>query len=426
MNRIAVVGIPVAGAAALGEDERRLIVAAAVVAGGRRHLAALAEAGLIGRARPEVAVPSATIRRGTIELDADLEQALEAIASARSLGPVVVAATGDPGFFGIGRLLAERFGPGELDVRPAASSVAVAFGRLGLPWDDAVVASAHGRPLEAAVESVRRAGKAAVLASPDNPPESICAALAAVAGPGARGVVVSDLGAADEQVVEGDLDHLAAQSFPARSVVVIARGSGVAPEASLAWRPAISEPAGRPVAGFGLGEREFEHRSGMITKAEVRAVCLARLELPGSGLLWDVGAGSGSIGIEAAALRPGLTVYAVERQAQDAARIERNATRHGVQLAVVTGEAPAALEALLDPDRVFIGGGGLPVLDAVLGRLRAGGRVVATFAALGRAAAAAERLGNLAEISVSRGRRLPDGAFRMVASDPVFVCWGPE
>jgi precorrin-6Y C5,15-methyltransferase (decarboxylating) len=163
----------------------------------------------------------------------------------------------------------------------------------------------------------------------------------------------------------------------------------------------------------------------MITKSEVRSVVLARLELPTSGVLWDIGAGSGSIGIEAARLAPGLRVIAVERSAKDAARIRANAARHGALVEVVEDVAPGALAALAAPDRAFVGGGGLPVLDAVLARLSEGGRVVASYAAIERAIGAAERLGNLVQVSISRGTRLPDASFRLAALDPVFVCWGP-
>jgi precorrin-6B methylase 2 len=118
-------------------------------------------------------------------------------------------------------------------------------------------------------------------------------------------------------------------------------------------------------------------------------------------------------------------VIAVERHAEDVRRIEANATGHGVTLEVVHGEAPGAFEPLPDPDRVFVGGGGIAVLDAVLARLRPAGRVVATFAALDRAAAAYARLGNLAEVSVARGVPL-SGGVRLQAENPVFVVWGPE
>jgi precorrin-6Y C5,15-methyltransferase (decarboxylating) len=118
-------------------------------------------------------------------------------------------------------------------------------------------------------------------------------------------------------------------------------------------------------------------------------------------------------------------VIAVERHHEDVRRIEANATEHGVTIEVVHGEAPGALEPLPAPDRVFVGGGGMAVLDAVLARLRAGGRVVATFAALDRAAVAYERLGNLAEVSVARGMPLAGGV-RLQAENPVFVVWGRE
>jgi precorrin-6Y C5,15-methyltransferase (decarboxylating) len=163
----------------------------------------------------------------------------------------------------------------------------------------------------------------------------------------------------------------------------------------------------------------------MITKAEVRSVVLARLALPAAGVLWDVGAGSGSIGIEAASLAPGVRVFAVEQAPEDAARIRANAARHGVSIEVLQARAPEALDALPDPDRVVVGGGGLSVLDAVLARLAPGGRVVATFASMERALAAADRLGNLLQLAVSRGIRLPDSSIRLAALDPVFVCWGP-
>lgn len=342
-------------------------------------------------------------------LGADLGAAMDAIAD--EPGSVCVLASGDPGFFGIVRPLAERFGPDLLDVHPAPSSIAVAFGRLGIPWDDAAVVSAHGRPLAEAVAVAARAAKVAVLTSPANPPEVVGAALVA-AGVGGRQVAVcSRLGTSDEAIVRTDLAGLAAGAFDGRSVVVLLGSDPVAPTPSLAW--------GRPVEAFA-------HRRGMITKAEVRAVVLGKLALPPAGVLWDVGAGSASVAIEAAGLAPGLKVYAVERDTEDAHRARVNAADHGVTVDVVTGEAPAVLADLPDPDRVFIGGGGLDVLASVLDRLVPGGQVVATYAAMDRAAAAEALLGNLVQVTVARGERLADGGLRLDAHHPVFVVWGPE
>jgi precorrin-6Y C5,15-methyltransferase (decarboxylating) len=339
-----------------------------------------------------------------------LAEALEAIAA--EAGPVCVLASGDPGFFGIVRALAARFGPGALHVHPAPSSVALAFARLGLPWDDALVASAVGRPLEDAAALVAPAAKAAVLCSQSAPPEALGRTLLDRGARFDRVAVCSRLGFPGERVEEVTLPALAAGRFLPASVVVLVRGEGVAEAPALAW--------GRPA-------RAYLARGGMITKSEVRAVVLARLELPAAGVLWDVGAGSGSVGIEAAGLVPGLSVVALERDPESCARLRANAAAAGVAVEVVCGEAPAVLEGLSRPDRVFVGGGGLAVLDAALARLAPGGRVVATYAALDRATEAWRRLGEMVQVSVSRARPVgPDGSPRLVGADPVFVCWGPS
>jgi precorrin-3B C17-methyltransferase/precorrin-6Y C5,15-methyltransferase (decarboxylating) CbiT subunit len=162
----------------------------------------------------------------------------------------------------------------------------------------------------------------------------------------------------------------------------------------------------------------------MITKPAVRSVVLGQLDLPERGVLWDVGAGSGSIAIEAALAAPGLRVIAVERDPAAVDTIVANAAALGAVVEVVAGEAPAALAGLPAPDRVVVGGGGLDALDAALAAGRPGARVVATYAAADRALAARARLGELVQVSVDRAAELPDGGVRFVADNPVFVAWG--
>ena len=377
-----------AGEAVLGAD---------VVVGAPRHLERLPPA-LADRAEA---------------LTTPLDDALDDLARRRQDGQrVCVLTSGDPGFFGLVRLASGRFGAGALVVHPAPSAVAVAFARLRASWDDAVVVSAHGRAIGHAVEAVVRRPKVAVLTSPDQPPEMLGRALGEV-GCGDRRVAVCErMGEPDERVRETDLAGLAAGSFDPLSVVVLQapRGEGAPGAMGLAW---------------GASEDGFDHRQGMVTKAEVRAVALGKLALPAAGVLWDVGAGSGSVAVECARLAPGLAVFAVERRADEIGRLRANCAGTGVR--VVCGEAPAALAALPDPDRAFVGGGGLDVLDSVLARLRPGGTVVATFAVMERAAAAAARLGQLVQISVSRGVAVgEDGSLRLAAQNPVFVCWGPR
>jgi precorrin-6Y C5,15-methyltransferase (decarboxylating) len=325
---------------------------------------------------------------------------------------VCVLASGDPGFFGVVRLLAGRFGRSALCVHPAPSSVAVAFARLGMPWDDAAVVSAHGRPLAEAAAAAASAPKAAVLTGPQAPPEALGVALLGLGATHERAAVCTHLGSGEEAVVATDLAGLASGRWDPLAVVVLWSGTGVADHPSLAW--------GRP-------SQVYAHRDGMITKPEVRSVVLGLLALPaprGEPVLWDIGAGSGSVAIECAALAPWLDVVAVDRDPVAAATITANARAHGVAVRVVAGDAPACLDALPDPDRVFVGGGGPDVVAAAQRRLRPGGLVVATHAALDRAATAATLLGHLSAVTANRGERLPDGGWRLEGANPVFVTWG--
>ena len=361
----------------------------ALVVGARRHLEAAAPEG----------VPAVVL--------GDLAAALEAIAA--EPGPVCVLASGDPGFFGVVRVLAERFGPDALEVHPAPSSVALAFARLGLPWDDAAVVSAHGRPLAEAARRAAAAPKAAVLVCPEAPPEALGKELAELGARPATVAVCARLGQDDERVDRVTLAELAEGTWDPLSVVVLVSGEALSPA---------------PVPWWGADRSAFVHRGGMITTGEVRAVALAKMALPPTGVVWDVGAGSGSVAVDCAALAPSALVLAVERRPDDAERVRANATAHGVDVEVVVGSAPEALAGLPDPDRAFVGGGGMAALDAVLGRLRPGGRVVATYAALDRALAAHSRLGHLVQVAVSRAEPLAGGV-RLAADNPVFVAWGP-
>jgi precorrin-6B C5,15-methyltransferase / cobalt-precorrin-6B C5,C15-methyltransferase len=367
---------------------------------------------LVGSSRQLAGVSSsADVER--IELSGPLADVLETIAArAGESRRVCVLASGDPGFFGIVRSLAARVGPSRLSVHPAPSSVSLAFARLGLSWDDASVVSAHGRSLAEAA-ALAGQGKVAVLTSPDNSPEKIGRQLVEL-GCGRRTVtVLSHIGEGREKVTHTDLPGLASGRFDPMSVVVLT----------------VPDPGGGsdcPTLRWGLPEDQFDHRNRMITKSEVRAVALGRLALPPTGVLWDVGAGSGSVAIECARLQPGLRVIAIERSTPDAERVRANADTHHVAVEVVEGEAPAALAPLPDPDRVFIGGGGLSVLDVALSRLRPAGAIVATYALVDRAALAWKKLGNMVQLSVSRAVPVGAESVRLSAENPVFLCWGPE
>ncbi|MFJ3310223.1 precorrin-6y C5,15-methyltransferase (decarboxylating) subunit CbiE [Streptomyces sp. NPDC086549] len=382
-----------------------VLAGAGLVVGGRRHLEA-------------VRLPEAAER---IVLG-PLAPALDAVERYLDKDTrVVVLASGDPGFFGIVRALAERFGAGRLDVRPGVSSVATAFARLGLPWDDAVVVSAHGRDLRTAVNACRAHPKVAVLTGPGAGPAELGAAV-----PGDRVLVVaSALGDPERERVE--------RVTPAEAAV---RDWGTAVSVVLCLDEARALGAVRTVAGgpdrparWALDEAEFAHRDSMITKFEVRALALARLGPRLGDLVWDVGAGSGSVAVECARL--GAAAVAVEKTSDGVERVRANAAAHGVDVRVVHGQAPDALSGLDDPDAVFIGGGGreLPAIVAACAR-RARRTVVIAMAALDRVPAAREALTGAGFscdgvlLQSSRLAPLPGDVTRLAATNPVFLLWG--
>ena len=404
----------------LSPEARQAVGHAQVVVAGRRHLELWSE--WTGAAPAD--------RPATVEVGGNLDAV---VAEVRQLAVeqgqrVVVLASGDPGFFGIVRSLLRALDRRLLRVMPAPSPVSLAFARLGLPWDDAVVVSVAGRRLADAAGIMRVGPKVAVLTSPESPPEAVGQVLWQAGVSMDLVAVCSRLGSLSESVRELTLEELAAGTFDPASVVVLV-GPGGLP--LVGWGPGGEGRAGDggaagPTPAWGLPDAPYSQREAMVPRSEVSSVVMGKLDLPAAGVLWDVGAGQGRVGIECALARPGLTVLAIEEVPEEAARVTANSVALGAGVHVVTGRAPEILEGLPAPDRAFVGGGGTATLHHVLERLRPGGRVVATFAAVDRAAAAADLLGGLVQVNVARGARLPDGGWRLAAGDPVFVAWGPD
>ena len=345
-----------------------------------------------------------------------LDDALDAVGETNQR--VAVLASGDPGFFGIVRALRAR--GIEPHVIPAASSVTLAFARLGLDWDDALVISAHGRDPRQALAAALAHPKAAILTAPGTVRDLSEALLAA----GRKVYVAERLGTPDERV--RDLTHdPAAEVTDPHVLISLAAPATPASPASPAVPRWLAGHAGAP-ATWALPETAFEHRNSMITKSEVRALALARLG-PGPGrTIWDVGAGSGSVAVECA--RFGAWAVAVEADPAQCDRIRRNAAQHGVLLQVVAGRAPAALEGLPAPDAIFAGGGDDEVLRAAV---QAGNpaRVVVALASVDRVRPVSDLLTSLGyttegtQLQASRLSPLPGGSLRLAALNPVFVLW---
>ncbi|MET7375355.1 precorrin-6y C5,15-methyltransferase (decarboxylating) subunit CbiE [Micromonospora arida] len=456
VSAVTVVGLDAAGAPphpALAP----VLATAGLVVGAARHLAA-------------VPVPAGA---DTITLG-PLAPALRRLAAAVDAGvPAVVLASGDPGLFGIVRRLRAAGLP--LRVVPAVSSVAAAFASAGLPWDGAAVVTAHGRDPRAAVNACRALPLVAVLTAPGAGAAELGAGLI---GWSRRLLVAEHLGTAAERIRAVTPEQAAAETWadphvllsladpvpagsapadaaPAGSTSTHAAPAGststhAAPAGSTsthaapAWSAdappadavpnsgatggmrADNQPAAAPTGGWALPETRYAHRDSMITKSEVRALVVARLRPRLGRLIWDIGAGSGSVGIECALL--GAAVVAVEQDPEAGATIQANAAAHAVHVRLVTGRAPAALADLPEPDAVFVGGGGVDVLTAVVARPPE--RVVLTLAALDRVAPAVGLLRAAgytvegSQLSAARLADLPGGSIRLAATNPVVVLTG--
>jgi precorrin-6Y C5,15-methyltransferase (decarboxylating) len=379
----------------LAAPARSRLDAASLVLGGRRHLR-------------EVDLPDGV---PTVALRDDPAEAVRQVLEAD--GDVVVLASGDPGLFGVLRLLREQVPADRLEVLPAVSSVALAFARAGLPWDDAVIVSAHGRDLRPAVAACRAHPKVAVLTSSGAGPAEIGAALSGVQR---RLLVVERVGLDGERVTCTTPHEVAARDDwdPLNVVLVFDDARSVA--SGKGWLAGRAQPR-----GWALPEDRFAHRDGMVTKAEVRALVLARLGPRLGELVWDVGAGSGSVAVECARL--GAAVVAVERD--DVTHLEANLKAFDVDVQVVHGTAPDALSDLPDPDGVFVGGGGIDVVRAVVERRPE--RIVVALATIERVGPVLDALSAYTTDAVllesARLQPLGDG-HRLVPTNPVFVVSG--
>jgi len=393
---VVVVGVPPSGMDAVDPRGRAVIDTATLLCGAQRHLDE---------------VPSHGEERMVV---GDVEACIARLRNRGAHEQAVVLATGDPLCFGMGATLIRELGREQVTVVPATSSVQVAFARAGVPWHDARILSAHGRPLAQVVPHALDARVSAILCGPDNPPQRVAAALLDGGMEDCRCVVAEQLGGPVERVVDASLSAIAGGHFDPLSVLVLDRDGA-----------ALHTTATRD---FGRREAEFSHARGMVTRAEVRAVGLSLLRPAGASVIWDVGAGSGSIGIEAAGLAPGARVYAVERDAEQLVHLRANVATHGRgAVEVCDGEAPDALAALPDPDRVIVGGHGGrlgEILGVVRRRLRPGGRVVAHFATLDGVLVARATLGGwspqVTALNVARGVDAGK-SLRLHAEDPVFL-----
>ncbi len=355
-------------------------------------------------------------------LGSNLDDAVSTISAAGDKA-IVVLASGDPLFYGVARYLCDKLGKERFDVVPHVSSMQLAFARVKESWEEAFLTNLANHGLEQVVEKIRIAQKVGLFTSESNPPRAVAAALLDRKIDYFHAYVCENLGSPDERVTQDELSEIAREEFSPLNVMILVRKPDV-PD-----RP--SEAIGRRL--FGNPDEVFlqsKPKHGLLTPSEVRAMALAELDLGPRSIFWDIGAGSGSVSIEAAQIAVDGRVFAIEMDPEDHAMMSANAQRFGVRnLTPVLGRAPDAWKDLPEPDAIFVGGSGREIarlVEQAYVPLKSGGRLVANVGSIENLAAVhdllQQRSGDvkLRMINIARGTYQLERV-RFEALNPTFL-----
>lgn len=404
--RVPIIGIGSDGLSGVSQQARELLLRAEIVFASDAVLPWLAE------------LPGEKRRIGE-----DLQETIETIRANLGRQRMVVVAGGDPLFYGVARYLCDRIGPEFFEVVPHVSSMQLAFARIKESWEEAYLTDLGRRSLDEVVDRIRSAETVGLFTSEQHDPATIARELLARGIDYFRVYVCENLGGPDERLTQGELADIAEMDFAPLNVMILRRKPN---------RPDLPR-SDRKLMRFGNPDDTFAQsrpKSGLITQAEVRALALAQMDLQPGSLVWDVGAGSGSVALEAAQLvAPGI-VYAIEQEAPDYHLIVANMETFGIKnVKPVLGMAPAVFHDLPAPDAIFVGGNGGEVarlLQASYQALRVGGRLVVNVGTLEMLAAVYQVLKSLAHpvhvqlVNVSRGVEQMD-SIRFEAVNPTFL-----
>ncbi len=352
-------------------------------------------------------------------IDKDLEGLGDFLEAQMADQAIVVLTSGDPLFFGIGAFLVGRLGADKVDILPNVSAVAAAFARLGEPWQAIRVVSLHGRNHTGQLLRCLAGGDTvAVYTDPVHNPAWLADLLVKNGFADVTMIVLEQLGTADERITRIRPDRAVGITFADLNLVVLK------PDPARQTTPALYP---------GMPDHHFAHENGLITKAEIRALSLSRLQLFDRAVLWDLGAGSGSVSIEAGLFITRGAIYSVEKNPQRISQIHANRRRFGIgNMQVIQAHLPEGLADLPDPDRIFIGGGGKALGDIITtaaGRLKPAGIIVINTVLVENMATAVNKLESLGlemdmiQIQVNRAKTMPF-SHRLEALNPVWIITG--
>ncbi|TWU23481.1 Precorrin-6Y C(5,15)-methyltransferase [decarboxylating] [Novipirellula galeiformis] len=378
---------------------------------------------LIGPAPLLDKIPASDARR--IIVGSNLEQLEQSIYDLGDRHAVVLAG-GDPLFYGIARYLTETFGKDRFDVVPHVSSMQLAFARVKESWDDAYLTNLANQSLDRVVDNIRTAERVGIFTTEEISPAVVAEALLDRRIDYFTAYICENLGTPRETVTQGELSSIRSQSFSGMNVMILVRKTGAADRPSGSTHRRLF---GNPDDLF----LQSRPKRGLLTPAEVRCIALSELDLTPQSTVWDVGAGSGSLAIEAASIANRGKVFAIEMDAEDYGLMIENAKMFDVpSLIPVHGQAPDAWKELPDPDAIFVGGTGRVVPElvaAAVPRLAQGGRIVVNVSSpdnlvsVQNLLSAADLIHDVRMINISRGQHQMERV-RFESLNPTFLVLG--
>ena len=402
MKPVSVIGMGMSGDD-LTSRHLTLIRNADILVGGKRHLGFFQDVGAVKK-----------------EITKDLKEIVTYIKRRMKDKAIVVLASGDPLFYGIGSLMIKRLGEDNVIVYPNVSTISTAFARIKEPWQDTTVISLHGKSgFRSLFSAFEKNVTVAVLTDPRNHPGELARLLLNRGITDLQMCILEQLGSPSEKVRWFDLKEAENMTFKEPNIVIFKRNTTFANDRRYQYP--------------GLPEKYFEHEHGLITKSEIRAVSLSKLRLANDHIVWDLGAGSGAVAIEACLLVKKGRVIAVEKNTNRIEQIKVNRKRFRIKnLDVYQAELPDGMADLPRPDRIFIGGGGQRVDEIIrsgAGYLKPDGVMVVNTVLIQNLEKVVKTLQALqyktdvVQVQISRSRDMPWGQ-RFEAENPVWVISG--
>ena len=402
MKPVTIIGMGM-GPQDLTANHRKIIERADILVGGKRLLSHFKD--------------SAALKK---PITKDIDGVVGFVKKQMKTKKIVVLSSGDPLYFGIGARLASALGSQNVSIYPNISSVSAAFARIKEPWNNARVVSLHGRKNEDELfGALERENIIAVFTDPKKNPAWLAARLIKDEFMNFKMCVLEAIGGDSERYGWYTLRRAAKMTFSEPNLVVLKRSP--------------LEARAKRNLYLGTPDHHYDHESGLITKSEIRAITLSKLRLESDHVLWDLGAGSGSISVEASLLIKKGKIIAIEKNPARIEQIKNNKKRFNVKnLKVIQAELPRGLNNLPQPDCIFIGGGGKDlknIITKAAGYLKPAGRIVINTVLIPNLQVALTTLSHLKfgteviQVQINRSRQMP-WAERFEAQNPVWIITG--